>query len=213
MATKKKPGEEFTGRNGNKVTYYLNGKLVERLIGINTNPPTVNQYSCRQATTLISALLKPVKEYLSVGYEFEGRAAKMLPYHLAASYNYHNAISGEYPEQWIDFKKVLFSKGSMPLTDEVEAELISSGIKFTWSSLPSLHGHKLTDIAMLMAYESSRKEAFFTMGGPVRSSGSASMSLKNIKRKLVLETYICFMSANRKSISNSQYTGQLIWMS
>jgi len=213
MASKKNPGEEFTGRSGNKVTYYLNGTLVERLIGLNTHPPTANQYRCRQATSLISALLRPVKEFVNVGYEFEGKAAMKVPYHLATSYHYSHAITGEYPEQRINYAKVLFSKGSMPLTEEVRAELISTGIKFSWAPLPTLDGHNKTDIVMLMAYESVKKEGFFSLGGPIRSAGTAAMSFQGIKRKLVLETYICFMSANRKSISNSQYTGQLIWMS
>lgn len=211
MASKKKPGEEFTGKSGRKVTYYLNGKLVERSIGVYTGPPTLKQLKGRQITTIMVDLFAPVKEFIRIGFEVEARRIQKLPYHVASSFNRINAVSGEYPNQYVRFENVLFSMGRMAIAQHVSAQVTSAGVRFNWEPLVTDPGQRPTDVVMLMAYEPVKQRAFFVISGPMRAAGTAVLKIKSIKTAMVLETYISFMSANRNMFSNSQYLGQLLW--
>ncbi|MBB5619640.1 hypothetical protein HDE69_000678 [Pedobacter cryoconitis] len=119
-----------TGRNGNKVTYLLYGKLVKRTIGLRTDKPTVPVLISRQVTALTTAFLKPVKEFLTIGFELEGRLNFKSYYNIASSYNRLNAISGSYPDQQIDFTKVLFSQGKMPVIPTALVNITDKGLNF-----------------------------------------------------------------------------------
>lgn len=76
-----------TGRNGNTVTYLLYGKLVKRTIGLRTDKPTIPVLKSRQITALATAFLKPVKEFVAIGFELEGRLNFKSYYDIASSYN------------------------------------------------------------------------------------------------------------------------------
>jgi hypothetical protein len=123
-----------TGRSGNRVTYMRLGKLVTRLIGLRIDKPTVPVLRSRQVTALITAFLKPVKEFLTIGFELEGKLTLQTYYTIASSYNRLNAISGSYPDQQIDFTKVLFSQGKMPLTRNILVNRVEKGLTFKWDA-------------------------------------------------------------------------------
>ncbi|KIO76693.1 hypothetical protein TH53_13535 [Pedobacter lusitanus] len=201
----------FRGRVGNTVTYMLNGKLVKRTIGLRTDKPTVPVLQSRQVTALITAFLKPVKEFITIGFELAGRVNLKNYYNIASSYNRVNAISGIYPEQQIDFAKVLFSQGQMPLTPNVFVSRTENGLTFNWDVNFTAAGIKGNDQVMLMAYDPKRRGTVFQLNAGRRNEGIAHLSMRKRKKPLLLETYISFISENRKCVSNSIYTGQVIW--
>ncbi|MBB6502711.1 DUF6266 family protein [Pedobacter cryoconitis] len=201
----------FIGRSGNTVTYLRYGKLVKRTIGLRTDKPTVPVLRSRQVTALITALLKPVKSFIAVGFELEGKLKLTSYYTVATSYNRLNAISGTYPEQRIDFTKVLFSRGKMPLTPDASVRRTEKGLIFNWDASFTASGVNGNDQVMLMAYAPGSSGTVFQLNAGRRSEGQAILSIRKRRKPLLLETYISFMSENRKRVSNSIYTGHIIW--
>lgn len=175
-----------------------------------TTPPTQAQMNCRQATTMITEFLSSVKEFVRVGFMTEIKKKKTYGYHMATAYNWQHAVAGEYPDQYIDYSKVLFSKGKMAVAQTMTATKTETGITFDWE-LESGEGVRSTDVLMMMAYEPAKKTGYFVIGGAMRSRLTDYLNLRSLRRTVALEVYVAFISASRKIVSNSQYMGQFIW--
>ena len=120
MARSKKINQNgFTGKVGDKVIYPLNGQLVERTIGLNTKAPTLLQLSNRQKMALVTALLKPVVKFVAVGFKSDTKNTLLSPYNRSTAINKSSAIIGNYPDQEIDYSKVMLSKGNLPLGEQL----------------------------------------------------------------------------------------------
>lgn len=206
-----KGDDGFRGKNGNYVVYDLNGMIVKRSIGTSTNPFTEKQKANYQITSLVCALLKPVKDFIEISFDLKIKKAGNSQYNLASSYNRLNAIKGVYPDQSIDFTKVLFSKGNMPVTADAKATLTADGLEFTWNTVADAFGFKATDRVMLMAYFPEKEFAVYLAGGNARPKGIDQLVLPLSRKPVVVETYLSFISVNHKSVANSVYTGQFIW--
>lgn len=200
----------FIGKVGDTVTYLLNGKVIKRKIGYSSKPATIAQLSCRQDTPVTNDFLKPVKEFIKIGFKAEAKLAKKNANSIISSYTRKNAIKGVYPYKEIDFTKVLFSKGSMPLTPNVKAGLTENGMQFSWDKSLRPGDSRPDDQVMLMVYFPESKTAEYTVNGGARSNYFAKMPLIKQETPMVIETYISFISADRENVSNSIYTGQFI---
>ncbi|WP_158799607.1 DUF6266 family protein [Pedobacter sp. L105] len=201
----------FRGKIDGFVVYELNGQVIKRKIGKRLKPVTLPELANQQSLSLISALLKPVKEFIEIGFELEAKLARKSQHNMACSYNYKNALTGVYPNKYIDYSKVLFSNGKMPATKDVKAYLINHGIEFTWNTDNISNGFKPTDRVLLMAYFPEKKQAVCSIIGAKRKKGVEQLILPLSKKPVIIETYISFIAINYKSISNSIYTGQFIW--
>jgi len=211
MASSKKGGDGFTGKTGRTVVYLLNGKLVKREIGYSTKPPTELQKAGFQITSITSKFLSPFKEVIDLGYKLEAKNTGKTPYNHATSNIRLNAITGSYPEQRIDYPNVLLTKGNKPLTEGLSINAVEDGLLFSWDPAVSDSGRRWNDQAIMVAYIPSMRELFYLLNGARRTEGSDILSIPRFKDTVVIETYISFIAASHKSVSNSVYTGQVIW--
>lgn len=207
MGVSKKNSNGFKGKVGTTVTYPLKGQMVERTVGENTNDPTAMQQQTRQKTTLITALLAPVMDYIRIGFKVATEKTLLSPYNLATSINWLEAITGVYPNQEIDFSRAVFSKGKMPPDTDVKVVLNAGGMEFSWNAAAILAGTKLTDSVMVMAYCPEKKLAFCITDGARRREGSEQLNLPKYRSKTLFHTYITFVASNLKSNTNSMYLG------
>jgi hypothetical protein len=63
---------------------------------------------------------------------------------------------------------------------------------------------------MLIAYSPSTKRSFYTIGGAERYTGQATLEVYPELAPESFQTYISFITEDRKSISRSNYTGQVV---
>ena len=211
MATSKKKNGEFKGKIGNTVTYELNGQLVKRTIGKNTKEPSVMQLAARQMIALINGLLRPVKVLIRIGFELEVKDTFLSANNKAVSENMLNAIKGSYPDQEIDFTKVVFSKGKMPVNTEIDVSVTETGLAFAWDPAFLLKGMHPNDRVLLIAYCPEKKYAFYETDGARRKEGKEHLPLMKYHEKVTVHTYLGFIAANKKSISTTIYTGEFLW--
>lgn len=200
----------FFGRLGNTVTYLRCGKPTRRTIGITTKPPTDDQHKYRTQTQLTNDFLAPVKEFYKIGFKLEALDARKTPRDLINSYTRLNTIKGEYPNQEIDFTKALFSKGKMPETPGVKAQLNEDGLEFTWDTKLIPGKFRSDDQVMLLIYFPELNSADYMINGGNRAKGSAQFRLLKNETPTLMETYISFISVDHKKVSDSIYTGQFI---
>lgn len=199
------------GKIGDMVAYELYGKTVVRSIGKSTKPPTELQEAARQKVKVISAFLNPIMEFIAVGYELEVRRLKRHPQNPAFSFIHEFGLAGRYPRFRINFKKVLLSRGTMPIPTGVHVAKTEEGLNFSWGLQEKVNGTHWSDQVMLMAYFPKLRKAVYLTAGACRYKENDLLPIFDIPRGNAVETYIAFIANDRKTISNSLYLGRMIW--
>lgn len=200
----------FIGRVGDTVTYIRMGKLVRRKIGKSTKPATEPQLKHRQRVRITNKFIAPVKEFIQVGLKTEGQMLRKTPNDLMLSYTLSQAIRGEYPDQEIDFAKAQFSKGTMSDTTGLKVTQNEEGLEFTWDTGTIPAQGRRDDQLMVLVYFPDLKKADFDTQAVKRLAGKFQFDIPGNEKPARMETYMAFISADRKTVSNSVYTGQFI---
>lgn len=174
-------------------------------------PATPNQIKVMDDTSLCSEFMRPLKEFLRVGYALEAITTGQNPNNAMVPELRKNAITGSGTDRYIDCAKVLMTKGNMTSIADAMAERAETGIDFTWSKEIIDKTTHWSDQVVLLAYFPKLGEVRFVSSGPERHTGKASLELTGTKHGDTAEVYISFVSSDRASISNSLYLGQLNW--
>lgn len=202
------PHGNHRGRIGNIVYYVLNGKNVAREIGKTTKPPTLAQLKVRSEIKLMAQFLKPLKEFINVGFGIEQLGTDKNAFNLAMEYNRPQAIKGTYPSLEIAYDKVQLSKGPLKTAENIHVEEIPAGLRFNWDTNPQMAWQESTDQAMVLVYFPQQKKVFYTLFGNSRLSGSMEQEIPASLRGKHMESYISFISADRRQVSESIYAGR-----
>ncbi len=174
------------------------------------NPNTEGQQMQRNRFRTTVNFLTSMLPFIQVG--FKQYAKKQTEFNAAVSYTLKNAIAGEYPEYTIDYEKVLVSRGKLAKVYNGQVSVIPGEVKFTWGDNSDERNASADDIAMALVYDSETTESFFTTRGEGRRRGIPTQVInipaRNVGHKI--ETYLSFMSADGKQVSNSVFLGELI---
>ena len=198
------------GRWGDYVTYYRLGKLTTRRVSKPTKF-TDAQLSNQMGTALITFLLGPVQDFVKVSMKNSPKDPGWSAYNLASSVNKLGAITGSYPNKAVDFKKVILSIGDIPAPLNPKVSLTDNKISFTWEADLDTEGCDENDQIMCVAYLPETLQAFKIFHGAYRTEERQIVPLPAYSGKMAIETYLCFTSADRERVSNSVYTGPLVW--
>ncbi|MCD0490558.1 DUF6266 family protein [Pedobacter sp. MC2016-14] len=193
---------ETNGKLGAVVTYQLGNKVVARTIGTTTKPPTAKQLANRQRFILVNRFLKPIFPFVKVGFSMKAAEMNLHPYNLAVSMNMKNALTGNYPDVAMDFAKVQLAAGLVGVPENPKVEMLEDALNFTWKP-----GRTESDQVMLMAYFPALEKVIYLMWGAKRSEGHQLLPIPALLMQEYMETYMVFIRADRRAISNSIYTG------
>lgn len=199
----------------NGVTYYQipDGRTVAKPKNKKRSvPATQNQTVITNDTRRCAEFMRPLKEFTRVGYDLE---AKKKPgqngYNCMVKELRTTALAGTGEERYIDFSRVLMTKGNMYQVAETTVERTEFGIDFNWNPELTDSTTHWSDQVMMIAYFPELGDARYISAGPQRHEGKATLQLKGVKKGYTAEIYISFVADDRSSISNSQYLGQLNW--
>jgi hypothetical protein len=205
-----------SGKVGNVVGGTWKGINYLRTSAANVNNPNTElQLSQRLKFSTVVKFLQPVTEFLRVGYK--AQAIKMTAFNAAFSYNFHNAISGDYPDYAIDYERVMVSRGNLagavnPVCSSPEA----AKVNLNWDVTPGSGQASKSDTAIFVIFNPEKQEAVYSLNAGNRSDGSLQVSLPVSWSGQPVHCYIAFMTMNsvlggqvRNSISNSSYAGSV----
>jgi hypothetical protein len=180
------------------------------------NPNTELQASQRLKFGTVVKFQQPITEFLRVG--FKGQAQKMTAFNAAFSYNYRNALTGDFPEFAIDYPRVLVSRGNMagamnPGCSSPEAAKVA----LSWDPAAGSGQGSDVDTAIYVLFNASRQEAVYSLNAGNRGDGGIEVSLPATFSGTEVHCYIAFMTMSsvlagqaRNAISNSSYAGSVI---
>ena len=197
------------GKVGNLVTYRLLNKDVVRMVGEINKPPSVKQLACRQEMAVVIGFLKPICEFINVGFKVEAAKAEVYPHNKAVSYNKQHALTGLYPDVRLDYAKVLVAQGNLPVAVDAAVCLVPEGLLFSWATGSWMDYPERRHIAMIMAYFPGLGRAVYSMNGASRYDGADQLLLSADLRGLRVEAYLSFVAVGNNEVANSVYLGSL----
>lgn len=189
-----------SGKVGNVLLYERNGVACMRSMpGHYTDKKSEKQLRQRQKMQLVHHFIKPFKELLK--FTFLEKGTGRSAYQSAQAYNMKYAITGEYPNQQINKKHALLSKGDLPLPREVNYDVIDKAIHFHWDADIPIGG-KANDTLIVIRTDIDNNVAYKITNIP-RSNGQFIWEMD--PNDTVLDIWLAFKSADEKTYSNSIY--------
>lgn len=144
-----------------------------------------------------------------VADSFRSFAVRKTGMNSALSYTITNAIDGIFPNLQVEYSTVLVSRGDLPNVLNPAAAVAATGIlTFTWTDNTGVGIAKSNDKAILVAYCPAKNQSIYSTGPALRSAGTGQLNIAGFKGEQV-ETYIGFMSDNKRNTATSIYTRQV----
>jgi hypothetical protein len=199
----------FSGRAGNIVGSTWRRIRVVKAAGpstrVNDSPAQVVQQA---RFSLAFRFVRTMSDLF--GFTFKNFADEMTPQNYAMKLVVNEAVTGDYPNFSIDYSMVRISQGSLkPEKKQSIALSVAAGIlTWRWNFVQKTFGPLATDKTILVAYCPALDELEAVDLGPDRSTNTATLNVTSFVGQTV-ETWIAFMSADKKKFSDSVYTGQI----
>lgn len=207
----------FSGTVGNVVGANWKGIDYMRIKPADVrNPNSDLQSTQRLKFKTVIRFLQPMTEYVRIG--FKAYAVKMSAFNAAFKYNYHEALTGDYPNFEIDYSKALVSRGNLPGAHEAAlgAELPGK-VSVTWINNSGSNQAEGTDIALVALYNPTIRQAVYLLNAGVRQDEQVVVDVPADFSGQMVHGYITFMAIDtvvkglvKNSISTSSYAGSVV---
>lgn len=170
------------------------------------NPRTEGQVNQRNKFTLTLEYLQATKDFIKIGYK--SFATKKTEFNAAMSYVLNNAVGGIAPNFTIDYSLALLSRGPLSGVLNPTTDLTTAGqVSFDWDDNSAEGNANVTDKAMVLVYNPSKKESISILDGADRTVGSQVVTIPNTYAGDTVELFMAFVSADGTQVSNSVYLG------
>lgn len=199
----------FSGKVGEVVGGTWNGISYIRAMPSNVkDAKTEKQMAQRQRFGLMVKLLYSLKYFLNIS--FSGGARGQSAVNQAMSVNLPTAITGDYPDQQIDYSMLKVARGN--LTNVFEASVAADNpgeVNITWTDNTDIGSAKGDDTALMLLINTDKGLPLYVTDGPARSDEGATVTLPDPFAGDTLEAYLAFRSADGDMVSDSLYLGSV----
>ena len=185
---------------------YMRGKAASV-----SNPKTEAQLDQRARFGAALKFLQPLTSFIRVG--FKNYAVKMTAFNSAMSYNLNNALSGVYPDYFIDYPSALVSCGNLPGALNPLVQSSTPGqVDFAWQDNSQDANASATDKVLLVVFNPAKQLAITIVAGNDRAAGGQAVTVPSSFAGDQVECFIAFQNYNQSVLSNSVYAGPVIVM-
>jgi len=200
---------QFSGSIGNELTAYKLGDMVvlRKKRNVKCAKRTAEQQAQSAKMKLVNGLLRGTAWYMKRSFV---EVNSQFPFSAATSANMRNAVAGEYPNQYIDFDKVVVGEGSLPNARNARSHIEERGgrrlLVYEWDfdGYDEDDRRGFNDLAMPIFYDKRRgKWDFFAERG-IRYDGRCEMELTHGETPDDIVVWLCMRDANGQRTSKSQ---------
>ena len=157
---------------------------------------------------LANSIMNPSKNFINIGFSLSTTGGQTA-HNVAISQVIRSGCKGDFPNLELDFENLLVSAGDLEKARNPRVELAGTSLKFTWDYDNMQEFANRNDQVMLLAYSPETGRSFYTLGGAKRSTGMEILEIYPELQEERFETYISFITEERKHISRSTYTGRV----
>lgn len=169
-------------------------------------PRTAAQIANEQKMKFVNQALVPFQPYINIGFEHLAIAKTALS--AAYSVNFHQAVTGVYPNLVINYPSLVISTGKLPGLINPVASFNGDAIELNWEKGGS-RKTSYDDQLMLVLYAPALDLADGFVGNALRRDRHCSFKFNPRMLGQELEVYISVTSVDRKRISDSVYLGRI----
>ncbi len=169
---------------------------------------TAGQIATQEKMRFLNKFLVPFHPYLLVGMKNE--AEKQTEISAAFKANYHETIVGMHPHLSADYKKLIFSRGILPMVKDTLIELIApSTLQLTWDTQAGDRIGRYDDQLILVLYCAELHKTDGFIGGVNRREKRCTFHFNNRFIGKTIDVYASITSLDRKKIANNVYIGSV----
>lgn len=199
----------FSGKVGTVVGSSWNGISYMRAVATNVKDArSPKQMAQREKFAMAHAFLRPIRSFINVGFKMY--AVRQTAMNAAMSYTLRNVIKGSSPDFTIDYSKVLVSRGSLELPQNIQLVNNEGEIGISWSDNSGLTNALDSDFAMALAYNANKMCAVYDMVSSCRGDEGVSLSYPSDWVGDTVHIYLGFVSENGSLVSDSVYVGEKV---
>lgn len=199
----------FTGKIGGMIGYFMNGKqCVRKATQKITGPPSMEQTIQREKFSMMTRFLAPLRPFMNEVHKYIYRNENR--YYKLFSLNYHEALKGDYPDFFIDFRNVILTTGSLSGIYQTQVSCNKqAALDFHWinNSGDYSHAHHW-DSLYLGFYDEYTKCWEFMINVAAREDEFVTIDM-GFHRGNCLHVYAGFISEDKRRITNSKYLGAI----
>lgn len=199
----------FSGKVGNVVGATNNGVHYMRVIPANVKDPKTNkQLAQRQRFGLMTSTLKIFRPVVTTGYR--KKIGKTTPRNRALSYNLKNAVTGDYPDQEVDFPAFMVARGDLTKASDIAAASDNPGeINISWTDNSGDGSAKADDTLFAACFDPADGELYYQSEAATRVDGSATLNLPQSFHGKNVHIYAFFASVENQDVTDSTYCGEV----
>ncbi len=204
----------FNGRIGNVIGSTWKGRSVMKIRPASvSNPNTERQQQQRARFGLVGRFIQAHRNLIRIG--FRAYTKDMTSSNAAMSYNLANAIDGSYPDQYIDFSKVMLSMGSLATVSELSVvSEAAAAVTLTWTPNNQVGNAGDSDQLIVSLYDSDSGEVVYFPGCASRLDSTATLTLPAEWSGRTAEVFaflvsIVITSTDSESVSKTLYAGSV----
>jgi hypothetical protein len=198
----------FSGKVGTVVGASWKGvDYMRSLPKESTKPATIKQLAQQNKMALLRGFLIGISDIIELCFQ---NISKYTAMNDALSYNMLNTIEGIYPEQSVNFKQLIFSKGE--LLGSWSPKIVSTksnSVDFSWKNGNFTPLCAADDQVTLVVYNPVEKMFCILDKAALREDKAARLLLPGSFSGHTLHCYISFYSENRKLASTNEYLGEV----
>ncbi|MNK06623.1 hypothetical protein D3C87_245220 [compost metagenome] len=198
----------FSGKVGTVVGANWKGiDYMRALPTPSTKPSSDKQLAQRNKMALLRGFLLGVSDIVETCFQ---NISKYTSMNDALSYNMLNTIDGFYPDQRVNFKQLIFSKGE--LLGAWSPKIVSTksnSVDFSWKNGNFTPLCAADDQVTLVVYDPVENEFCILEKAALREDMAARLLLPENFSGHTLHCYISFYSENRKLASTNEYLGEV----
>ena len=165
------------------------------------DPRTKAQLKQRSKFSTAIQFLKTITPFIRVGFQ-EYSTGKSTAFNAATSYHIKNAIIEVDAEIKLDYSKVLVSRGSLYTEPRIKVTKVNGQMHFTWDATLKENARP-SDMVMIVVYNSTKKEAIYTLCAGLRINGVAQLQLPSTWKEDIIYPYLSFRSDDGEIVSDS----------
>jgi hypothetical protein len=204
----------FNGRIGNVIGSTWKGRSVMKIRPASvSNPNTERQQQQRSRFGLVGRFIQAHRNVIRIG--FRAYTREMTSSNAAMSYNLANAVAGTYPDQYIDFSKVMLSMGTLSSVSELTAlSEAAAAVTLNWTPNNQVGNAGDSDQLIASLYDSVSGEVVYFPGCASRLDSTVTLSLPVLWSGRTAEVFVFLVSivltsTDRESVSNTMYAGSV----
>ncbi|WEK21064.1 MAG: DUF6266 family protein [Candidatus Pedobacter colombiensis] len=202
----------YSGKLGPLYGYILNGKQVLRAARHKSNiPRSSKQLAYQEKMTVLTSFFRTITPYIRIGFALSAKKRLINSNNAAKSYNLIHGITGEYPGQTVNYPMIRLTEGGLSVAKNALVENNADGFKFSWAYDPLDQEGNRNDKTMLMAHFTEKEESHYLISGAERDKLEEVLHIPHELKGHEAETYISFVTDDRKAISNSVYIGKFMF--